>query len=271
MKGGVGKTTVAINIAHYLAEKLSKRVLIVDIDPQFNATQCLMTDQAYVKHMQDNKDTIISVFENECRNIISTVEGTVKQKNKDINEIETIEIRNNLYLLPGNLNLFQLEMAPGTGKENRLKQFLRCKNEEYEYVIIDTPPTPSVWMTSALIASDYYLIAVKPDPLSMTGIDLLNSIVNLRKNNYGLSIECIGIVLNMVEGNTIVFRDAIDYLSHDWRKNLLFKRSIPKRTSIAREQTSNKFILDLNDNESKIALSGIVNELIQRIDEKKDK
>lgn len=271
MKGGVGKTTVATNIAHFIAEKLNKKVLVIDVDPQFNATQCLMNDSSYVEHMKCNKDTVLSIFDNDYKLIVSAVDGASQQNKKNLEDIETVTISKNLHLLPGNLNLFQLEMASGEGKEYRLKNFIKSKEKDFDFVIIDTPPTPSVWMASALIASDYYLITVKPEPLSMTGIDLLNAIVEQKKTNYSLSITCIGIVLNLVEENTKVFKDASKYLSEGWRKNLLFNKFIPKRTKIAREQTSNKFILDLDDNDSKLAIAGIVNELMDRINEKKSK
>ena len=163
-------------------------------------------------------------------------------------------------------------MAAGAGRENRLRNFLASKSEEFDFVISDTPPTPSVWMTSALIASNYYLIAVKPDPLSMTGIDLLKAIVSQRTDNYALTIKCIGIILNMVEDHTIVYKDACSFLTKEkWRKDLVFEKHIPKRTKIAREQTSNRFILDLDDNDAKRALSSIVNELMDRINGKKTK
>nr|WP_303392048.1 AAA family ATPase [Bacteroides intestinalis] len=272
MKGGVGKTTVAINIAHYIAEKLNKRVLIIDVDPQFNATQCLMNDDDYIEHLQKGQDTILSVFQNDITTEISTVTGAAKRKSKELSDIHTVNISKNLFLLPGNLNLYQLEMAAGAGRENRLRNFLASKSEEFDFVIIDTPPTPSVWMTSALIASNYYLIAVKPDPLSMTGIDLLKAIVSQRTDNYALTIKCIGIILNMVEDHTIVYKDACSFLTKEkWRKDLVFEKHIPKRTKIAREQTSNRFILDLDDNDAKRALSSIVNELMDRINGKKTK
>lgn len=266
MKGGVGKTTLAVNIAHYIAKKLDKKVLVIDVDPQFNATQCMMNDEDYMEYRKQDRDTICSIFENDFNSFTSTISGSKKQKRKEFPNIKVINIIKNLDLLPGNLDLFKLEMAPGEGRENRLRLYLDTKKDIYDYVIIDTPPTPSVWMTSALIASNYYLIVVKPDPLSMTGIDLLNAIVENRKLNYCLEIKCVGIVLNMIESRTKVFKDACDFLKEkSWCAGLLFKKHIPKRTKIAKEQTSSRFILNLDDSEAKLALTAIVNDLMERI------
>lgn len=92
-----------------------------------------------------------------------------------------MQYKKNFDLIPGNLNLFQIEMASGEGRENRLSKYLKGISEQYDFVIIDTPPTPSIWMTSALIASDFYLIPVKPEPLSFTGIDLCMVLLKIKE------------------------------------------------------------------------------------------
>ncbi len=141
---------------------------------------------------------------------------------------------------------------------------------EYEYVIIDTPPTPSTWMTSALLASDYYLIPVKPEPLSATGIDLLKGVVERTTKNFGINIKCLGVVLTIAEEQTIVYRNTITFLDHNevW-KGKRYKNALPKRTEIAREQANQRLILDLDDSLAKIAISQITKETIERINHEK--
>lgn len=189
MKGGVAKTTLAINLADCLSKRHGKRVLLVDVDPQFNATQCLLSPEDYVKHLKLNGDTTLTVFDRANRVIPSTVKKGASTTPKKLEEIEVIEIKRNFDLLPGNLELYRLEMAPGDGRENRLKNYLNKVSEQYDYVVVDTPPTPSVWMTSALIASNYYLIPVKADPISLTGIDLLRSIIEEKKRTSSLILN----------------------------------------------------------------------------------
>lgn len=266
MKGGVGKTTLSVNLCDCLASRNSAKVLLIDIDPQFNSTQCLMSPDEYVDHLKSKKDTIINVYDRNVRPIISTVDGIDSSTPKKLDEIEPILIKNNFFLLPGNLELYRIEMSPGEGRENKLNKYIKLINgkNNYDYIIIDTPPTPSIWMTSALLASDYYLIPVKPDPISFTGIDLLQSIINERKENLDLKIECCGVVLTMVESNTRVYKDALKFLNKSKWKKFKFAKELPKRTEIARSQMNKTFILDLDDSEAKLNLAGITSELIKR-------
>ncbi len=266
MKGGVAKTTLAINIADCLVKRHHSRVLIIDVDPQFNATQCLMNPESYVSHLRSGKDTILTVFDRTKRPVPSAVTSSKKIEPKQLENVTVVEIKKNLHLLPGNLELYRLEMAPGDGRENRLKNYLHKISDDYDFVIIDTPPTPSVWMTSALIASDYYLIPVRPDPISLTGIDLLKSIIEEKKENFDLEITCAGLVLTVTEQNTIVFSNAKQNLESDtyWKK-FLFKSTLPKRTKIAQGQLEQIHILDGDNSESKVAITSITTELLHRV------
>lgn len=267
MKGGVGKTTMSVNICDCLATRNKAKVLLVDIDPQFNSTQCLMAPAEYIKYLKSGKDTIINVYDRATRPIASSVEGIGELTPKKIEDIEPLQIKSNFYLLPGNLELYRIEMTPGEGRENRLNKFLQAIKDKYnfDYVIIDTPPTPSIWMTSALLASQFYLIPVKPDPISFTGIDLLQSIIDDRKENLDLQIKCCGIVLTMVEDQTRVYKDAIAFLSKSKWAKFKYTKELPKRTSIARTQLSKTFILDLPDAHAKSSITGITDELVKRI------
>ena len=198
----------------------------------------------------------------------STVHGTGVVQPKALSDINVIEPRKGLYLLPGSLDLYRLEMAPGEGRENRIKSFLDTLRDKglYDYVIIDTPPTPSVWMTSALIASDYYLIPVRPEPLSLTGLDLLKSIVDDRKENYGLTVRCAGVVLTMTRRGTNVLTEAKSFLSADqYWKDKLFTSEIPARVKLAQEQLNNVFMLNSDAPDMKKSIINFTNELLMRI------
>ncbi|HEN8710334.1 MAG: ParA family protein [Pseudomonas sp.] len=267
MKGGVGKTTLAVNIADCLTRQHGASVLMLDVDPQFNATQCLMSPEDYVEHRGEGRDTMLDLFDRK-RVKASTVRGASEVQPKTLQEIDVVEVRENLFLLPGSLDLYRLEMAPGEGRENRLKAYLTAIQDkaDYDYVIIDTPPTPSVWMTSALIASDYYLIPVRPDPLSLTGLDLLKSIVEDRKENYGLNVRCAGVVLTMTRQGTNVLYDAMRYLSGDnYWKDKIFTSQIPGRVKYAQQQLNNIFMLDSEAPDMRSSIVNATNELVVRI------
>lgn len=198
----------------------------------------------------------------------SVVADGEKLQPKSLEDIEVIETANNFDLLPGNLELYRLEMAPGDGRENRLKNYLAKVSRLYDYVVIDTPPTPSVWMTSALIASDYYVIPVKADPISLTGIDLLRSIIDEKKENFGLTLKCAGLVLTLTEANTRVFQNAKQNLEGDeyWRK-FLYPVTLPKRVGIAQAQLDQSHILAGDNVEAKSAITGITTEFLNRVEE----
>ncbi len=266
MKGGVGKTTLSVNICDCLSRRDAQRVLLIDIDPQFNATQCLMTGDHYMNYISGSNDNIVTIFDRN-RPMVSAVGGINQSQTKSLADIQPLRIKENFDLLPGNLELYRIEMATGDGRENRLKNFLNQDHikDNYDIIIIDTPPTPSIWMTSALIASDYYLIPVKPDPISFTGIDLLKGIVSYKKENYNLSIECLGIVLTMTEEN-LVYKQALKFIDESayWQP-LKFRGEILKRTAVAREQLQGTFILDLADEGNKINLAQITAELLSKI------
>lgn len=269
MKGGVAKTTLAVNIADCLFQRQGKKVLVIDVDPQFNATQCLMSGNEYVEYIKEGKDTIVSIFDREMRPSISFTEGVKTRKPRSLDDVLPYKTKRGFMLLPGALDLYKLEMAPGQGREFRIKNYLASlKDDKYDYVIIDTPPTPSVWMTSALLASQYYLIPVKPDPISLTGIDLLNGIVAEKVENFGNKIMCAGVVLTVAEESTLVFKEAKRNLfsSPIW-KDKLYSRSLPKRTEVARKQLKQQFILDIDDSLLKSCLIAIVKELVERVGE----
>lgn len=268
MKGGVGKTTLSTNFCYNLAEREAKKVLMVDMDPQFNATQCFFSGDQYVDYCKAGGSTIVSLFQDNVITV-STVDGATAIPPKEMKDIKPYKYKDNLYVLPGDLNLYKITMESGGGREFKLKKYLNEIDKEYhfDYVVIDTPPTPSVWMTSALIASSYYVVPVKPDPLSYTGVDLLRVVIEDKISNYGLDLKCAGLVMTMVEQGTIVYKKALEWVQKDahWKKFLITK-SILKRTNIPKLQLSNTFINDINDGELKLGLAGIVNEITERID-----
>lgn len=269
MKGGVGKTTLAVNVADFLVERHSKRVLFIDMDPQFNATQCLMNNEEYIQHIDSKRTTVVDIFKTENMAAVSVVRGITTTEERPFENIKPYRTIRKIDLIPGRLDLFRLEMAPGQGTEMRLKNYLKYIEEvgAYDICIIDCPPTPSVWMTSALIASDYYLIPSRPDPISMTGLDLLDTIIRERKANYGCACKCIGLVMTVVEKKLKLYDESRRYFSQsDKWKDYLYKYSFLKRVAVPRGQLNGVFISDIDDIPLKREFAGIVQELLARME-----
>ncbi|RJO60679.1 ParA family protein [candidate division WS5 bacterium] len=267
MKGGVAKTTLATNLADVLSQREGKKVLLIDADPQFNATQCLMSGDDYVTY-RTSGHTIVDIFDDEPRVVTSPVSGSIIREPVPIESITPRTIKDNFDLMPGNLELYRLDTRSVQGRENRLKLFANHlrRHSTYNYIIIDTPPTPSTWMTSALLASDYYIIPLKPEPLSTTGIDLLKGVVERTTRNFSVDLKCLGVVITIAEEATIVYRNTVHFLDNNnvWRGKR-FQNALPKRTEIAREQANQRLILDLDDSAAKLAITAIVREIIERI------
>jgi chromosome partitioning protein len=271
MKGGVGKTTVALNVADCLARTHGKKVAVLDVDPQFNATQCLFTPEAYVKILKAGDETILDVFDTDVKTLASVVSGAATVEPKEISEIQ-LRKSGLLWTLPGNIELYRLEMVAGEGREFSLKRFIEqaIAPKGFDYIVIDTPPTPSIWMSSALIASDYYVIPVRPDPLSMIGIDLLRSIIERRRKTYGLKLSCLGVVFTMVERpDSVNYSTARQNLKENalW-KDKVFASYIPKRTDLARQQLEQPFMLKMDDFDLRTNLKSFVSEILEKIDGK---
>ncbi|MDP3821707.1 MAG: ParA family protein [Burkholderiales bacterium] len=275
MKGGVGKSTLAVNIADVLARRHGKRVILVDTDPQFNATQMLINGETYVQRLDAGANTILDVFDDQPKIRISAVAGPQVVPAVALDQITPWEIPvpgaaagGSLKLIAGDLELYRLEMNHGAGREQRLKRFVEvCEAKgDVDFIVIDTPPTPSTWMTAALFASDGYLIPVRPEPISRTGVDLLKGVVDRISGNFGRRIDCLGVVLTITDEHYNVFAQAVQFFDNNavWQGKR-FGRNLPRRTAVAEDQGEQIRILDSDQPEAKTAIVGITAELLQRM------
>ncbi|MGM0900464.1 MAG: ParA family protein [Bacillota bacterium] len=267
MKGGVGKTTLCVNLADILSRDYEKKVLIIDIDPQFNATQCFMSGEEYSIHKEQNKYTSFNIYADNIE-VPSLVNGKIEENNQTINLNDMILNSNpNLDFIPGDLKLIKVETGRN-GQEMRLNRFIRENNlkEKYDYIFIDCPPTNSLWTLSAVVASDYYMMPVKPDYLSSVGLSLFKSVIGELIKNYASSIKCIGVVFTMTEPNTLLTQKIRSVVteSADFGDKV-YSGEMRRTTRIASIQRDRKFILDLNDDHTN-DLKRIAREFLGRVE-----
>jgi uncharacterized protein MJECL24 len=204
MKGGVGKTTITINLAYYLAYFDKKKVLIIDFDPQSNSSSAYMSYEEY-EELLDHRKVVSEIFTD-----IDRIVGPVTKKNPQLLTLNHLVVNvrtcpegGKIDMLVSELELSKvLERAGGAAIEERLSKILENKKNAYDYILIDCSPTYSVLTNNALIASDYVLIPVKPDPFSARGIPmLLNKIEQHNTLHKDKKVEVLGIIFNMIKEN----------------------------------------------------------------------
>ena len=202
MKGGVGKTTLCIGIGEYLANYCNKKVLFIDLDPQFNTTQSLVNEfnleDEYLSNYSEgtNQKTVMRLFE--------TQQTIAKRLDLPNPEDILVHLNDNMDLLPGTIDLILVETDKDGSKAKKVKKFILNNNlkDQYDFIFLDCPPTISVYTDAALIASDFYLVPIRIDRYSISGIKLLKQVIDRLDDNESIGIRPLGIVYTMVKDLT---------------------------------------------------------------------
>ena len=190
MKGGVGKTTIASQLAH-AGVRDGLKVLAIDMDPQSNLSQAVMGVHRYVGHLRDNRPTIVQIFED----YIPAGGSSGSPRPIDLDEV-IIRRSSSLDLIPSRLELSRTLKNP-TGKERRLAKALSRISDRYDLILIDCAPTESILTDAAYFASRYVIVPVKPEFMATIGLPLLaRSIQEFRLENEDHEVEIAGLVFN---------------------------------------------------------------------------
>ncbi|MDD5409607.1 MAG: AAA family ATPase [Candidatus Omnitrophica bacterium] len=187
-KGGVGKTTTSINLAAYLA-MAGKRVMLIDLDPQANATSGIGINKHDIK-----KSTYHILLE--------------ELKFSDIIQKTIVD---NLILAPSNLDLTgaEVELVGALGREYRLKRALQSEKDSYDFLIIDSPPSLGLLTINGLCAADSVIIPVQCEYYALEGLTQLHNTVRLVKENLNPSLFIEGVLLTMADFRTNLTREVI--------------------------------------------------------------
>ena len=205
-KGGVGKTTTAVNAAAGIA-KLGSKVLLIDTDPQGNATSGVGVDKRSVKYssysiMVDDVKTEDAVIHTEFENL-DVIASSIK------------------------LAAAELELADFEHRESRLKNALAGVKSEYDFILIDCPPSLGLITTNALCASDTILIPIQPEYYALEGLSQLISTVRLVKRRYNPYLEIEGVLLTMYDGRLNLTQQVVREVKKFFPKKV-FSSVIPR-------------------------------------------
>ena len=196
MKGGVGKTTVAVNLG-WEASRRGLKTLVVDLDPQFNASVYLMGEEAYEQDVMRKRGlTIFDIFEQfSSRRDPQRPAPTAKNV---IRQVSRHQHGGRLDVIPSQLEFSETLKEPGN-KAHLLSAFLSQHASDYDLVVVDPPPTDSMATVAAYLATNYVLIPVRPEFLSSVGFPLLGRSVESFNQQYpGHSLEIVGMFLSNV-------------------------------------------------------------------------
>ena len=226
-KGGVGKSTTAINLAACLAEK-EQKVLIVDIDPQGNATSGLGVSK------DDVENTIYQVM----LGTISADDAIQK------------DVFDNLDVLPSNVNLAgaEIELIDVENREYILKNILYDIKDRYDYIVLDCPPSLSMLTVNAMTAADTVLVPIQCEYYALEGLTQLIHTINLVKKKLNPQLELEGVVFTMYDSRTNLSLQVVENVKDNLKQNI-YKTIIPRNIRLA-EAPSHGLPINLYDPKS---------------------
>jgi len=210
-KGGVGKTTTAINLAAYLALS-GKKILLIDIDPQGNATSGLGIDKHDIKH-------------------------SVYHLLIDDADPKTVLIDtpfNNLSLFPSNLNLTgaEVELVGTLGREHKLKKAIAGLLNDFDFILIDCPPSLGLLTINALSAANSVLIPIQCEYYALEGLSQLINTINLVRENINPALTVEGVLLTMADYRTNLTNEVINEVKKFFGEKV-YSTVIPRNIRLA--------------------------------------
>ncbi|MBD2450278.1 ParA family protein [Nostoc sp. FACHB-152] len=285
MKGGVGKTTLTVNLATCLAKNYGKRVLVLDLDTQISATLSLMSPLDFAKRRKQRLT---------FRYLIDDVINPDPNSKLTINDIIQNQVCGlpELNLLPGDIDLYDEfvvsemlhKQTVAFGEQNfeavwnrfervLLNNILKPVRDQYDFILLDCAPGYNLLTRSALAASDFYILPAKPEPLSVVGIQLLERRIGQLKDSHEqeakINIKMLGIVFSMCNTNILTgryYKQVMHRVVEDFGVEQICKAQIPVDINVAKAVDSfMPAVLNAPQSAGSKAFLQLTQELLQKL------
>jgi len=252
MKGGVGKTTLTVNLATCLARDRQQRVLVVDLDSQISATLSLIAPQEFAR-LRRGRRTLSYLIDKAIRPYISRKYETPDMIVESVCDVPGLD------LLPGDIELYdeyivsealhkkaseevttKFSEAWNTFEHLLVKSIIGSVRDRYDFILLDCSPGYNLLTRSALVASRYYLLPARPEPLSLIGIQLLQRRIEKLKAKFNpeLNLELLGIafILSSTGGlfPSRYYNQIIERVEQDFPPTAIFQNRIPMDVNVAK-------------------------------------
>lgn len=251
-KGGVGKTTTVLNTGVYLASK-GKKVLLVDIDPQSNLTSGLgMKSSVTDENGQPNAKTIYDVLVNK-----ESVSKVILQT-----RIE------NLHIVPSVIELAgaEVELVSSMSRENILKKALEPVAKDYDFVLIDCPPSLGLLTINGLVAANNVIIPVQSEYFALEGLGQLINTIRLIRTNLNSTMDIGGVVLTMYDPRTNLSKDVTKEIKEHFGTKV-FDSVIPRNVKLSEAPSHGLSIFEYEPSSTGgLAYEKLAEEIIRRFD-----
>jgi chromosome partitioning protein len=220
-KGGVGKTTTAVNLGACLAH-LGQKVLIIDIDPQGNSTSGIGIDK---------KKVVSSVYDVLIED--DPIEGVIIPTNIE-----------NLFIVPSNIKLAgaEIELVAAISREQKLKKSIEGIRDKYDFILIDCPPSLGLLTINALTAANTVLVPIQCEYYALEGLGQLMNTINLVQKHLNPNLEVEGVVLTMFDARTNLSIQVVEEVK-GYFKNKVYRTIIPRNVRLSEAPSHGKPII----------------------------